>query len=274
MWVFYIFSFILGVTVGSFLNVVINRLKTKESILKDRSHCSFCKKKLSWSELIPIISFIIQGGKCRTCKKKISWQYPLVELATGIIFLLIIFNWAITTHTYQFSIFSAFLILISCFLLVIFVYDLKHYLVPDKIIYPAMVLTFGFRILDLFRIGPATPSLPDFGFRILELGSYFFAAIIAGSFFLVIVLISRGRWMGMGDVKIGFLMGLLLGLSGVFTALFLAFLTGAIVSIILLILRRKTLKSEIPFGPFLTGATFITLLWGDILLNWYLNLFT
>ena len=142
---------------------------------------------------------------------------------------------------------------IACFLIVIFVYDLKYYLVPDKIIYPAIIITFLYSFYSAFF-------------------NKLLAGILGGLFFLIIVLISRGKWMGMGDVKIGILMGLLLGLAHLFTALFLAFLIGGAVSVILLALKRKTMKSEIPLGPFLAGATFVVLLWGDILLNWYLNL--
>jgi len=242
MLVFYIFLFLFGLVVGSFLNVVISRFPTKESILKNRSHCPFCQKKLTWFELVPILSFIIQRGKCRHCGKKISWQYPLVEFFTGLIFLLI--------FIYKLPVFY---FLIACFLIILFLYDLKHYLVPDKIVYPAIIITFIYRLFEDFN--------------------YLLAALIGGAFFLAIVLISRGRWMGMGDVKIGFLMGLILGLSYLFTALFLAFLSGAIISVILIILKKKTLQSEIPFAPFLIGATFITIFWGDILINWYLNLF-
>jgi len=252
--IFYTFSFILGAVVGSFLNVVINRLKTRESIFRNRSHCPFCRKKLEWYELIPLISFIIQEGKCKQCNRNISWQYPLVEFFTGLIFVLI--------FIYKLPVFW---LLISCFLIILFVYDLKHYLIPDVIIYPAIVLAFGFRTLDLFRIW-------DLGFRIWL--DYVLAALIGGAFFLIIVLISRGRWMGIGDIKIGILMGLILGTSNLFTALFLAFFSGALVSIILLILNKKTLKSEIPFGPFLVGATFITIFWADVLINCYFNLFT
>jgi len=257
MGIFYVFFFVLGTVVGSFLNVVILRLKNKKSIFKKPSHCPFCKKKLKWYELIPIISFVLQKGRCRKCKNKISWQYPLVELATGLLFFLIIFN-------FQFSIFSVFLLLISCFLVIIFVYDLKYYLVPDKIIYPAILVAGIWQLV--FGIFIRNTSY--------EILNTFLAAAIGGAFFLIIFLISRGKWMGMGDVKIGILMGLVLGLSHLFIALFLAFLIGGVVSIILLVLKKKALKSEIPLGPFLTGATFITLLWGDILLNWYLNLLT
>jgi prepilin signal peptidase PulO-like enzyme (type II secretory pathway) len=263
---FYIFFFILGAVVGSFLNVVILRLKTKEPILKDRSHCPFCKEKLAWQELIPILSFFLQKGRCKQCNKKISIQYPLVEFFTGLIFLLI-FNFQFSIFNQllnlQFLISTIFWLLISCFLLIIFVYDLKYYLVPDKIIYPAIIVAGIWRLISNIFIQDTKYEIPN----------TIYAALIGGGFFLIIVLISRGKWMGIGDIKIGVLMGLLLGLPQVFTALFLAFLSGAVVSIILLTLKRKTLKSEIPFGPFLTTATFITLLWGDVLMRWYLNLF-
>lgn len=249
MILFYILIFTFGTIIGSFLNVVIYRLNTGESILKNRSHCPFCNKRLTWYELIPIISFIIQSGKCRNCKKNISWQYPLVEIFTGLIFVLIFITQYLFINT-------CFLFVISCFLIVIFVYDLKYYLVADIIIYPAIIVSFLYCLFDI-------PVIID----------YFFASIIAGGFFLAIVLISKGKWMGMGDIKIGVLMGLILGMPWVFVALSLAFLLGAFVSIILLVLKKKTLQSEIPFGPFLVFATFVVMFWGEVLLNWYLNLF-
>jgi len=233
-----LFIFVLGTVIGSFLNVVIIRLKAKKSIFKNRSHCVFCNKKLRWYELIPLMSFVMQLGKCRGCKKRFSWQYPLVELFTGLVFLIL--------FIYEFSFFW---FIISCFLIILFVYDLKHYLVPDVIIYPAIILSFVFHFY------------------------FIFPGLIGAAFFLVIVLISKGKWMGMGDVKIGALMGLLLGFKLLIVALFLAFLVGALVSIALMIIKKKKLKSEIPFVPFLAGATFISLLWGNVLINWYLNLF-
>lgn len=244
--VFDILFFVFGTIIGSFLNVVICRLSIGESIAENRSYCPLCKKKLVWYELIPIISFIVQKGKCRACKKKISLQYPLVEIFTGLIFVLI-FN-------AQYSIFdTCFLLLISCFLIILFVYDLKYYLVSDKIVYPAIIIAFLYQLQ-------------------FSIFNYLSAAVIAGGFFLVIILISKGKWMGMGDVKIGILMGLILGLPKVFVALFLAFLIGALVSILLMALKKKTLKSEIPFGPFLTAATLLAVFWGDKLLNWYFGL--
>ena len=256
----YILFFVLGTVVGSFLNVVIIRTKKKESILKKRSHCPYCKKKLTWYELVPIVSFFVQNGKCRKCKKKISLQYPLVEFFTGLVFVFV------ASYGSDFSFYgiinTLFLLIFSCFLVVLFVYDLKYYLVPDKIIYPAIVITLIFDIYIALIAG-------SWSF----LTSSLIAALIGGGFFLFLILISKGKWMGMGDLKIGILIGLFFGIPHLFVVLFLAFFFGAIVSFILLILKKKTLKSEIPFGPFLSAATFLVLFVGAGLVRWYLNLF-
>ena len=263
-----ILIFIFGITIGSFLNVVIYRLKSNKSIIKNRSHCLFCNKKLDWFELIPIISFIIQKGKCRQCKKKISWQYPLVEVFTGVIFVLI-FNFfgqgPPTGEAGGQAIFNTcFLLLISCLLIVVFVYDLKHYLILDKIIYLTIIIVFLYQLFNVW----------DFGnWNLSGAWSLIFGALLGGAFFGIIVFVSRGHWMGIGDIKLGFLMGLFLGFNLLLVALFVAFLSGAIISAILLALKKKKLKSEIPFGPFLVGATFISLFWGGFLSNWYFNLF-
>jgi leader peptidase (prepilin peptidase)/N-methyltransferase len=256
----YLFFFILGTVVGSFLNVVILRLKKNESILKKRSYCPNCKKKLTWYELIPLVSFLIQKGKCRKCEKKISFQYPLVEFFTGLIFLLI------AVYYFGFTLYGlinlVYLLVVSCFLIVIFVYDLKYYLVADKIVYSAIIIAL---LYDIY--------LTIVSKELWILTTSIAIALSVGGFFLLLVLVSKERWMGMGDVKIGILMGLFFGPFQFLTAFILAFASGALVSIVLLILKKKNLKSEIPFGPFLTGATFITVLWGNYLLNWYFNIF-
>jgi len=251
--------------VGSFLNVVIFRLKTKETILKSRSHCVFCKKKLSWYELIPLLSFTIQKGRCRECHKKISWQYPIIEIITGLLFLSALIYSApggsALGWQFPYIIYGLFLWLIFSFLIIIFVYDLKHYSIPNIIVLPAIVLSLFFDIYLWLSTGQFFIFL-----------SSIIAMIIAGGFFLILVLISKEKWMGMGDVFMGMLMGLILGTPQIFVALFFAFLIGAIISIILLILKKKKMKSEIPFGPFLVLGTIIALLYGNVLLGWYLNL--
>lgn len=266
-----IFFFILGLAVGSFLNSIIYRLDTGESLIKIRSHCPYCKKTLSFIELIPLVSFILQKGKCRRCRKPISLQYPLVELATGILFLLVISNFGrfdlpklIFFNIWRSNLLDIvfWLFTVSC-LIIIFVYDLKHYIIPNKVIYPAILVAgIWYLVSGIF--------IRNTKYEILNT---FLVAVIAGGFFLLIILISRGKWMGLGDFKLAVFMGLVLGWPKIFLALFLAFLIGAFVSVILIILKKKTLKSEIPFGPFLALATIIAIFWGDILINWYLNLF-
>jgi len=260
----YFFVFIFGLCIGSFLDCVIYRLEQKKKIT-GRSFCPQCKYKLSWQDLFPVFSFLFLKGKCRYCRTKISIQYPLIEIATGLIFLLIFIS--NSQYTIYNILNTIFLFYIASSLIVIFVYDLKHYIIPDKILFPAIVIAFIFRILNLFgnwklEIGNLAP-----------LGNYLLAAIVGSVFFLLIFLISKGRAMGFGDVKLAFLMGLLLGLPNVLTALFLAFFFGAIIGIILMVFGKKKLKSEMPFGPFLIAGTFITMLFGNQIIQWYLNFF-
>ncbi len=248
---FIIFTF--GLIVGSFLNCVIYRLEVGKKPT-GRSYCPKCRHTLCWQDLIPVLSFIALRGKCRYCHKKISIQYPLVEIATGLLFVLI-FNFSFPN-----LLLTTYYLLLTCFLIIIFVYDLKHYIIPDKIIFPAIIITFIYKL---------------FGVWCLVFGHWGFipAAFLASGFFLAIVLVSRGRWMGMGDVKLAFFMGLFLGFPHILTALFLAFFIGAIIGTGLIALRKKSLKSEVPFGPFLIIGTFIALFWGNSLINWYLGLF-
>jgi leader peptidase (prepilin peptidase)/N-methyltransferase len=256
----YALFFIFGLAIGSFLNLVIYRLDTGKSIIKTRSHCPYCKKTLSWFELIPLMSFILQKGKCTKCHKKISQQYPLVELATGILFVLCIW------YFFPNFLLSAFYFLFSSILVIIFVYDLKHYIIPDQVIYPAVFVAL---IFNLIKDLTSSCSLLTVHCSLLN---GLLAALAAGAFFLAIVLVSKGKWMGVGDIKLALFMGLVLGWPKILVALFLAFLIGAFASIILIILKKKTLKSEIPFGPFLAGGTIIAIFWGNVLINWYLGL--
>jgi prepilin signal peptidase PulO-like enzyme (type II secretory pathway) len=248
---FYFLVFVLGSVVGSFLNCVIYRLETRESFLKGRSCCPHCKHILSWKDLIPIFSFLILKGKCRYCKKKISLQYPLVELFTAILFLLPVY---ITLYS---SVDLIFYWIISSFLIIIFVFDLKHYLIPDKIIYPAIVIAFLNQILTS---------------NIEHLTSNLILGILPSLFFLAIILISHETWMGFGDFKLSILMGLILGWPKILVALFFAFFIGAVVGLILISLKRKKMKSQIPFAPFLISGTFLTIFFGEEIIDWYLKL--
>ena len=268
---FYLAIPLFGLVMGSFLNCIIYRLQTGESFLKGRSFCPHCRHELSWQDLIPIFSFLILKGRCRYCRKPISWQYPLVELATGIIFLLIVWNLEFGICL-EFGIWNLlFYLLISCFLIIIFVYDLKHYIIPDAVIYPAIAIAFLYQLFRMLNF----VNWNLFGIWNVESGILrpISSAFLASLFFLAIVFLSQGKWMGLGDVKLAFLMGLFLGFPNILVALFLAFFIGAIIGIGLIISGKRTLKSEVPFGPFLITGTFIALFWGNQITNWYLSLF-
>ena len=282
MILFYLFIFVLGLIIGSFLNVVIYRLEGEEKIINDRSRCPRCKHILAWYDLIPVLSFVFLKGKCRYCGRKISWQYPTVEIATAIMFILI-FNFIFKTSLYpilvkegvypisniQYPIlYLLFWFYISSTFIIIFAYDLKHYIIPDKIIYPAIIATMGFNLFSNFQF-------PISNFQSIfnsQFSNFLFAAIIAGLFFLSIVIITKGKGMGCGDIKLAFLMGLLLGWPLVIIAVFSSFILGSIVGIFLILAGKKKMKIMIPFGPFLVIGTFLALFWGEKIIKWYLNI--
>ncbi len=232
----------------------------------NRSYCPKCRKQIAWYDNIPILSFIILKGKCRYCQKKISWQYPIIELATGILFVLAFkYNFEFLILNFD-SIFN-FLILNSKFLIyllrdwfiisvmiVIFIYDLRWYLILDKVTIPAGIVVLLFNL----ALG-------------LNLWNLLISGIIGGSFFLIQFLISKGKWVGGGDIRLGALMGLILGWPNVMLAIFLAYIIGSVVAIGLLISRKKKWGSMVPMGIFLSTATIIILFWGEFILNWYLG---
>lgn len=236
--------FIFGLLIGSFLNVLIYRLPRGLSFAKGRSFCPECKKKISWYDNIPLLSFLILKGKCRNCKEKISWRYPAIELLTGTIFLV--------SYLSHLS-FLGYLLFSS--LIVIFFIDLKHFIIPLEIIYPLIILFLIFRIIDGNFL------------------NYFFSGLGAFLFLLILFLITRGKGMGFGDVQFAFLMGLALGFPKIIAAFYLAFLTGAIIGLILIIRGKAKFKKPIPFGPFLSGSVFISYLWGEKIVNFVLAKF-
>jgi leader peptidase (prepilin peptidase)/N-methyltransferase len=296
--ILFIFTFIFGLVVGSFLNVIIYRLETGEGIVKKRSHCPHCGHNLRWYDLVPVASFIFLRGKCRDCQKPISWQYPLVEISTGGLFVLVVSTfWYLgfdPSLAVGVNIIDAFggwsfvvgnlitvgfwLFAVSC-LIVIFVFDLYHYIIPDKIVYLAIVGSVLFRVYETFDIGhwpfafaqgKNLYEIWNSGFAVWgQVFVYLASAVGAATFFLLVVLLTRGRGMGVGDVKLAILMGLLLGFPGILMALMLAFFVGAIFGVVLILAGRKGWKSQIPFGPFLAGATVFILFFGENILNWF-----
>ncbi len=273
-------SFLLGLAVGSFLNSVIFRLETGEGLAFSggkavRSYCRNCGRVLRWFELIPVASFLGLKGRCRTCRTKLSWQYPAVEILAGFLFAATFWLVAsggkasIPIFNSQFSIFNAATLGIVLFywyvvavLIVIAVYDLRHYLIPDVVIWPALLLAMVYNgVSDLAAIAEGSGKVlaaAEFSRTISGLGS----GIGAAAFFWAIVAISRGRWLGLGDVKLVAFMGLVLGWPRILPALVAAFWVGAIAGAVLLLTRRKHLKSPIPFGPSLAFGTIAVMLFG------------
>lgn len=232
-----IIIFILGTAVGSFLNVLIDRLPKGEKIT-GRSHCDYCKRKLRWYDLIPVASFFILKRKCRYCKKKLSLQYPVIEMLTGAIFLLI-FNFQTIS-----------LLAIICCLIVIFFSDLKYHLISDYILLALFVFSFFYHLTTNFNLSQL-------------ISIYFLSGIIVALPIFLIYFFSRERAMGLGDVYLTAIISFLLGWQMGFLALYIAFVTGAIVGLILIVLHRKKIKSRIAFGPFVVIGTIIMLFWGE-----------
>lgn len=251
--------FIFGLIIGSFLNAVIYRLYVKESFLFTRSHCPHCNHELAAKDLVPLFSFLALQGKCRYCHKPISWQYPLVELLTAILFVAA-YNLHPTPYTLAFQ-----LVFIS-FLIVIAVFDYKHYLILDKVVFPALTLAVIWNIyLDLTTHYSLATTHSHFVSGLI-------GALVVSGFFALQYYISRGRWIGFGDVKLGLFLGSLFGVKSSIVMLFMAYALGAVVGLILIALDRKTLGSKLPFGVFLSISAIIMLLYGMHLTDWYFRL--
>lgn len=247
---FLFLAFILGLLIGSFLNCLIWRIYEKKTIL-GRSICPKCQKQIAWYDNIPVLSYLILKARCRNCKKYISLQYPIIELVTGVLFALAFF------YNPEFSIFNLIFlkdVFLISILIIIFIYDLRWYLIPDIVSLPAIGIIIIFNLL----LGMAWQN-------------FLLAGIIGGGFFLLQFLISQGRWVGGGDIRLGLLMGLALGWPKILLALFIAYITGSIIGVGLILAGKKKMSSEVPFGVFLTIATIVSMFCGQGIINWYLG---
>ncbi len=262
------FLFIIGLAIGSFLNVLIYRSIHDESPVGGRSKCPYCHKQIAWYDNIPLLSFLILRGKCRKCKKPISWQYPVVELITGLLFVWWYLGGFFLWQVFQLQNFPLvviqpiFWLLVGILLLVIFFTDLRYMIIPDYAVGSLFGLALLYRItLVLFE----SMQVKDFMLGLLGM-------VLAGTFFFCLWYFTKGKGMGFGDVKFSLPMALLVGWPNIFVTVMLSFVLGAIVAVIFLSFGKKTLKQTIPFGPFLVISTFISLVYGDVLLQWYLAL--
>jgi leader peptidase (prepilin peptidase) / N-methyltransferase len=261
----YIVIFLFGLIIGSFINCLIYRLRNKKS-LNGRSFCPHCKKQINWYDNIPLLSFFILKGKCRKCKKTISFEYPLVELVTAITFILIYHFASLSVYTCSIvpllTLFRNWLF--ASILIVIFIYDFKYYLILDKVSIPAIILAL---IVNLFIAFLNT----GFNSLISEFLNLALSAIVAGGFFFLQFAISRGKWIGGGDIRLGLLMGFMLGWPYVLPALAISYILGSLVGMFLIGAKHANMKTQVPLGTFLAIGIFIVLIWGSQIVNWYLT---
>ncbi len=258
------FIFVLGAIFGSFLSAVVYRVRLEESFVKGRSRCPNCNHTLAVLDLFPIVSWLLLGGKCRYCQKGISWQYPLTEVCLGLAFLLAyIASGSLTTFPPRLAVFGeagnlqlALWLIMTVFLGFIFIYDARYYLILDQVIIVACLVAVAFNLM----LGVSWKGM-------------LLAAVIGGGFFLAQFVVSRGQWIGGGDIKLGVLMGLLLSWPTILGALFLAYISGSIIGLGLVAGGKKKLGSQVPFGTFLTLSTFVMMLYGQQIISWYLQWF-
>ena len=241
----YIIVFLYGIVIGSFLNVVIYRVPKKENIVSTRSHCMNCGYQLKWYDLIPLFSWIFLGGKCRNCGERISVQYPLIEAANGILYLIVFWKYGMSVDSLLYCLlFSA--------LLALSVIDFRTYEIPLGI--NIFILALG-----LIRVATDFSHVMDYGIGFL----------CVSVFLLLVYLVTKGRGIGGGDVKLMAVCGLLLG----WKLIILAFLLGCIIGSVCHLLRMRFAGAErvLAMGPYLSIGVAIAALWGNTLIDWYLH---
>ena len=250
MWILLIC--IVGLVVGSFLNVLIDRAPLDESVLWGRSHCDHCKKPLRWFELIPVLSYVLQRGRCRRCRKQLRLQSPIIEAANAILFGFIAWYWGPISSLSDVAGFFGLLLFASAALSIV-VADVLYQLIPD-----------GAIVLILLASAVQYTNAPD------RIPIGIVSAMVAFGLFYFLWWITREKGMGFGDVKLAGALGLFLGFPDIVLALYIAFLTGAVVGVILMVGKRAGLKTKLAFGPFLILGTVGALMFSQQLYQlWY-----
>ncbi len=256
--------FLLGASVGSFINVYVLRTLAGEDYVRGRSRCDACRRPLEWYELVPLLSYFFLRGRCRTCHAEIDVMHPVGELLFGSLF---VWWWLIGSAFFQLSqqplnvIQPVFWLSVGLLLLLITVVDWRAMIIPDWAVLTLAVSTLVYRIL-LVTWGVYQPA---------DLARSLFGAWLALMIFLGLWLITRRRGLGFGDVKLVFPLALIVGWPQVWVALFLSFVIGAVVGVGLILAGKAKFGRPLPFGPFLVIGTLLSLLWGDSLLGWYLS---
>lgn len=257
--VYILLALVLGVVTGSIVNATVLRTKAGLPIM-GRAKCLSCVEPLAWFDLIPVVSYFVLKGRCRRCSSAIEWQYPAVEVAVGLLFALfssrIMLDIGVPgyiTGTENVILFIRDAV-VSVFLVIIFLYDFRFSVIPDRFSIPAIILVILFNIM----LGASTWSM-------------LLGGLALGGFFSIQYLVSQGRWVGGGDIRMGLLMGFLLGLPLGMVALFWSYVLGAIAGVILIAFGHRKLNSHVPFGTFLAAATILVMIAGPAMLDWYLS---
>ncbi len=253
----FIIFLLFGLIIGSFLNAVVYRLNAVESLM-ERSHCPHCKRTVRWFDNIPLLSFLILSAKCRDCGEKISWQYPLVEFTTGIIFG-VVGNYFFNVSDFSSWLLTAYYLAVFSLLMIIFVYDFKYMEIPMLIIWIGVAMSLIYFIFSDWQTFSSAASILD-----LRTTSGILGAMIASGFFFALAAYSKETWMGYGDVYLGILAGLIVGWPNILTALTLSFTIGALISVFLIIFQKKTMKSQVPFAPFLITGVYLVVILPEI----------
>lgn len=245
---------VIGLVIGSFLNVCIYRIQKHVSILKPRSHCPNCKHQLKIWENIPVLSYLLLRGKCSNCNIKISSRYPLVEILTSLVFVVIYYNFDISVETFSLIVFFSIVIIITFI-------DIDVQLIPNNLLIISILPIIAFMLFS-----PSNSYL-----------SHINGAILLALLFLIIgyfgKLIYKVDSMGMGDVKYAAVIGLLLGWQKGILAFIIAFFSAAVIIVIVSMYKKLSRKQRIPFGPFLSIGCFVAFFWGTNILNWYLGFY-
>jgi len=241
-------SFIFGLIIGSFCNVVIHRLPQGASIVTPGSHCPSCKTPIRPRDNIPLVSYLLLRGRCRVCKEPISLRYPAVELLSGVLYVLLWLKFGLSIPLGGYA-------ALTSTLLTVALIDYDHKIIPNTITLPGIVIGLG---LSLWAL-PITPLASLLG------------VLVGGAFFYLIALVSRGG-MGGGDIKLIAMIGAFLGWQGAFFTIFSGALLGSLVGVTLMLLGKKGRKDKVPFGPFLSCGAILFLLCGEQLIHWYFDL--
>ncbi|MBU0650022.1 prepilin peptidase [Patescibacteria group bacterium] len=282
------FSFIAGLFIGSFLNVVADRLCREENPFTGRSACDLCGQTLKPGHLVPVVSYLLLKGKCAYCGKGVSRYYPMSELLTGASFVLAVYLSGFgASPTLLTGVQFGYLLVVFSVFIIIILSDLKYQLIPDQVVYFGLAFVFLAQVGSLgywlFRYHGMLQS--DALGQYLLHGNFFKASVlheltsfgynigtglVIALFFYLLVVLTKGRGMGGGDVKLGLLLGLVNGFPDGFVAVFLAFIIGSVVSLGLMAFSKKGLKDVVPFGPFLILGSVLSLLYGDWIVSHYL----